>query len=216
MGSVGLQAILDVERIRADFPILHQTVNGKPLVFLDSAASSQKPIPVIEAMNAYYRTTHANVHRGVYRLSEQATALYEEARRKIAAFIGAASPKEIIFTRNATEAINLVAYAWARPFLREGDEILLTEMEHHSNLVPWFLVAQEKGLRIRYIPIDEEGHLRLDLLDALITERTRLVAVTMMSNVLGTINPLRPIIEKAHAVGAIVLVDGAQGCLTFR
>ncbi|WP_448592963.1 cysteine desulfurase [Thermoflexus hugenholtzii] len=211
MGSVGLQAILDVERIRADFPILHQTVNGKPLVFLDSAASSQKPIPVIEAMNAYYRTTHANVHRGVYRLSEQATALYEEARRKIAAFIGAASPKEIIFTRNATESINLVAYAWARPFLREGDEILLTEMEHHSNLVPWFLVAQEKGLRIRYIPIDEEGRLRLDLLDALLTERTRLVAVTMMSNVLGTINPLRPIIEKAHAVGAVVLVDGAQG-----
>lgn len=144
-------------------------------------------------------------------LSERATALYEEARRKIAAFIGAASPKEIIFTRNTTEAINLVAYAWARPSLREGDEILLTEMEHHSNLVPWFLVAQEKGLRIRYIPIDEEGHLRLDLLDTLITERTRLVAVTMMSNVLGTINPLRPIIEKAHAAGAIVLVDGAQG-----
>jgi cysteine desulfurase/selenocysteine lyase len=211
MGSVGLQAILDVERIRADFPILHQTVNGKSLVFLDSAASSQKPIPVIEAMNAYYRTTHANVHRGVYRLSEQATALYEEARRKIAAFIGAASPKEIIFTRNTTESINLVAYAWARPFLRAGDEILLTEMEHHSNLVPWFLLAQEKGLRIRYIPIDDEGRLRLDLLDTLITERTRLVAVTMMSNVLGTINPLRPVIEKAQAAGAVVLVDGAQG-----
>ncbi|MCS7251649.1 MAG: cysteine desulfurase [Anaerolineae bacterium] len=211
MKSAVLRTELNVERIRADFPVLHQTIHGKPLVFLDSAASSQKPIPVLEVMNEYYRTTHANVHRGVYQLSEQATALYEEARRKIAAFIGAASPKEIIFTRNATEAINLVAYAWARPFLQEGDEILLTEMEHHSNLVPWFLVAQEKGVRIRYIPITDEGHLRLDLLDALITERTRLVAVTMMSNVLGTINPLQPIIQKAHAAGAIVLIDGAQG-----
>lgn len=211
MKSVALRTELDVERIRADFPVLHQIVHGKPLVFLDSAASSQKPISVLEAMNEYYRTTHANVHRGVYQLSERATALYEEARRKIASFIGAASPKEIIFTRNTTEAINLVAYAWARPSLREGDEILLTEMEHHSNLVPWFLVAREKGLRIRYIPIDEEGRLRLDLLDTLITERTRLVAVTMMSNVLGTINPLKPIIEKARAAGAIVLIDGAQG-----
>ncbi len=202
---------LDVEAIRADFPILSRQVRGQPLVYLDSAATSQKPLPVLEAMETFYRRSNANIHRGIHLLSEEATEAYEEAHRKVAEFIGAESWREVIFTRNTTESINLVAYTWGRTHIEPGDEILLTEMEHHSNLVPWQLLAQEKGARLRFIPVDEAGRLDLSRLDELITPRTRLVACTMMSNVLGTIPPLRRIADAAHAVGAIVLVDGAQG-----
>lgn len=202
--------MLDMERIRADFPALSRTVHGHPLVFLDSAASSQKPLPVLEAMERVYRECYANVHRGIYAFSEEATLAYENARDRVASFINAPVREEIIFTRNTTEAINLVAYAWGRANIRPGDRILLTEMEHHSNLVPWQLLAQEKGARLIYLPITDEGLLRMDLLDSLLDERVKLVAVTMMSNVLGTVNPVREIIQKAHAAGAVVLVDAAQ------
>jgi len=201
---------LDVKAIRADFPIFDRQVHDKPLIFLDSAASSQKPLQVIEAMNSYYRCCNANVHRGVYTLSEQATDMYEGARKKVARFIGARSWREVIFTRNATESINLVAYSWARANLRPGDEIVNTEMEHHANIVPWQQVAKETGAILRHIPVSEEGLLQLDSLDTLLNERTRLVAFTHMSNVLGTIIPVKQIVEKAHAVGALCLVDAAQ------
>jgi cysteine desulfurase/selenocysteine lyase len=202
---------LDVQRVRADFPILEREINGRQLVFLDSAASSEKPNQVIEAVADYYRTTHANVHRGIYRLSEEATDAYENARGRVARFINADSPKEIIFTRNATESINLVAQAWGRANLRPGDEILLTEMEHHANLVPWQMIAQEKDVRLRFIPITEDGRLDLGGLDDLLTARTRIVAFTQASNVLGTLTPVRRIVDAAHAAGALALVDGAQG-----
>ncbi len=203
--------MLDVERIRTDFPILSRQVHGKPLVFLDSAASSQKPLPVLEAMERAYRTCYANVHRGVYTLSEEATCSYEEARDKVASFINARAREEIIFTRNTTESINLVAYTWGRTHIGPGDRILLTEMEHHSNIVPWQLLAQEKGAELVYLPITDEGFLDLDRLDDLLDERVKLVAFTMMSNVLGTIIPVKEIVERAHRVGAVTLVDGAQG-----
>lgn len=202
--------MLDIERVRADFPALSQTVHGHPLVFLDSAASSQKPKPVLEAMERIYRECYANVHRGVYAFSEEATQAYENARDRVASFINAPVREEIIFTRNTTEAINLVAYAWGRTNIRSGDRILLTEMEHHSNIVPWQRLAQEKDAALVYLPITDDGLLRMDLLDSLLDERVKLVAVTMVSNVLGTINPVKEIIRKAHAVGAVVLVDGAQ------
>jgi cysteine desulfurase/selenocysteine lyase len=201
----------DVLAVRADFPILNRVINGKRLVFLDSAASSQKPLQVIDTIGYYYRTSHANVHRGIYELSEEATDAYEHARARTARFINAASWKEVIFTRNATESINLVAYSWGRVNLSAGDEILLTEMEHHANLVPWQLVAQEKDAKLRFIPITDDGQLDLSDIDSLLTQRTRLVAFTQASNVLGTLNPVRQITDKAHAVGAIALVDGAQG-----
>ncbi|HLF29342.1 MAG TPA: cysteine desulfurase [Anaerolineae bacterium] len=201
----------DVRAVRADFPILNQTVHGKTVAFLDSAASSQKPSAVIEAMSAYYRTTHANVHRGVYTFSERATELYEGARKKVARFIGAKSSREIIFTRNTTESINLVTQAWGRANLKPGDEILLTELEHHSNLVPWQLIAKETGARLRYIPVDEHGVLQLDALDTLLTERTKIAAFTQMSNMLGTITPATEIVRRVKAAGALTLIDGAQG-----
>ncbi len=201
---------LDVWAVRRDFPVLDQQVNGHPLVYLDNAATSQKPLCVIEALDEYYRRYNANVHRGIHKLSEEATAAYEEARQKVARFLNAHSPKEIIFTRNTTEAINLVAYSWGRANIREGDEIVLTEMEHHSNLVPWQLLAQEKGARLRFIPVTDEGLLDLDALDELLTERTKLVSVVHMSNVLGTINPVTEITRRAHEIGALVLLDGAQ------
>jgi cysteine desulfurase/selenocysteine lyase len=166
---------------------------------------------VIESLSSYYRTTHANVHRGIYRLSEEATAAYEKARDRIAHFINARSSQEVIFTRNATESINLVAQSWGRANLHPGDEILLTEMEHHANLVPWQLIAQEKEARLRFIPLTNEGQLDLSMLDELLTERTRLVAFTQASNVLGTLTPVRQIIDAAHGIGAVTLVDGAQG-----
>ncbi len=201
----------DVQAVRADFPILERNINGKKLVFLDSAASSQKPLQVIEAISNYYRTSHANVHRGIYRLSEEATDAYENARGRVARFINANSKNEIIFTRNTTESINLVAFSWARANVNAGDEILLTEMEHHANLVPWQLVAQEKDARLRFIPITDDGLLDLTEMDNLLTERTKLVAFTQASNVLGTLTPVREIVDLAHSVGAVTVVDGAQG-----
>ena len=202
---------LDVAKIRQDFPILERRVHDKPLIFLDSAASSQKPLAVIEAMDHYYRTTHANVHRGVYTLSEEATDQYEGARKKIARFINAKASREIIFTRNTTESINLVAFAWGRANLRPGDEILLTESEHHSNIVPWQMIAREVGAQVRYIPVDARGYLDTSTLDTLLTKQTRIVGIASMSNVLGTILPVTEIIAQAREVGALVLVDGAQG-----
>ncbi|HEY0734278.1 MAG TPA: cysteine desulfurase [Herpetosiphonaceae bacterium] len=206
---------LALDRIRADFPILHQQVNGHPLAYLDSAASSQKPALVIDALDDYYRRYNANVHRGVYQLSEQATEAMEQSRHKIARFINARSRREIIFTRNTTESINLVANAWGRANLKPGDRILLSEMEHHSNLVPWQIIAQATGAELDFIPVDGDGRLALDNLDTLLTEQTRLVAVTHMSNVLGTINPIAAITQAAKAVGALVLVDGAQSVPHF-
>jgi cysteine desulfurase/selenocysteine lyase len=200
---------LDVEHVRADFPILAREVNGRPLVYLDSGATSQKPEAVLAAMDVYYRRHNAAVHRGVHTLGEEATNLYEEARKTLARFVGA-PPRSTVFTKNATEAINLVAYAWGLRNLREGDEILVTEMEHHANLVPWHLVARYTGARVRAIPFGDDFRLDLSTLDQLLTGRTRMVAVSAMSNVLGTINPVAEIAARAHAAGALVLADGAQ------
>lgn len=202
---------LPTDRLRLDFPILSRKIHGKPLVYLDNAATTQKPMSVIMAMTAYYERTNANVHRGVHTLSQEATSLMEQSRDKVAAFIGAPDPATVIFTRNATESINLVAYAWARKNLKPGDEILLTEMEHHSNLIPWQMAAQATGAVLRFIPVTGwDGYLDLSRIDDLLTSRTKLLAVTHMSNVLGTINPVSDLARRARAVGAKVLVDGAQ------
>ncbi len=198
------------ESVREDFPLLKQQMHGKRLVYLDSAATSQKPRVVLEALREYYEEYNANVHRGIYFIAEKATQRYEEARARVARFINAPRPEEIVFTRGTTESINLVSYAWGRANIHKGDEILLTEMEHHSNLVPWQLLAAEKEARLRYLPFDGQGRLAMEELDGLLTERTKLVAVTHQSNVLGTINPVKEIARRAHAVGALVLVDGAQ------
>ena len=202
----------DVEAIRADFPILHQEHSpGKPLVYLDNAASSQRPVSVIESIDDYYRRYHANVHRGIHKLSEEATVAYEGARKKIRGFINAASKREVIFTRGTTESINLVAQTWGRANLKPGDVLLSTQMEHHSNIVPWQLLAAEKGFQVLYIPITEEGLLDLDAYERLLRDHpVRLVAVTHASNVLGTLNPVEMIIRQAHDAGALVLVDAAQ------
>lgn len=211
MKSLVSSGVLDITRIRADFPILSRKIHGdKALVYLDSTATSQKPQVVINAMHEYYQQTNANIHRGIHVLAEEATALYEEARVKVAKFINAASSREIIFTRNTTEAINLVAWSWGRTYLKPGDLILLTEMEHHSNLVPWQILAQEKELRLEYVPISEDGLLNLFEFQRLLEHRPKLVAFTQMSNVLGTITPAREMTKSAHDVGAIVLIDGAQ------
>jgi cysteine desulfurase/selenocysteine lyase len=196
--------------IRADFPILSRIVHGKPLVYLDSTASSQKPQAVIEAMNVYYRTYHANVHRGVYQISEEATAAMEKARVKMARFLHARQSKQVIFTRNTTESINLVAYTWGNANIHSGDLIVLTEMEHHSNLVPWQLLAKRTGARLEFVPVTDDGLLRLDVYEQLLQQQPKLVAFTHMSNVLGTINPAEAMIAQAHAAGAIVLLDAAQ------
>ena len=201
---------LDVARIRADFPILQRTVGDEPLVYLDSAATSQKPRQVIDAESEFYANHNANAHRGLYMLAEEATELYEGARAKLARFVGAPDPATIVFTRGTTESTNLVAYAWARRFLKEGDEILLTDMEHHSNIVPWQLAARDTGAVLRYIPLTDDGLLDLSDLGSLLTQRTKLLAVTGMSNSLGTLPPVKQLAEAAHAVGALVLVDGAQ------
>jgi len=199
-----------IEEIRADFPILERRINGKPLVYVDNAATSQKPAGVLEAMDSYYRRSNANVHRGVYEISIEATELYEGARGRVAGLIGAL-PEETIFTRNATEAINLVRYSWGRENVSAGDTVLITEMEHHSNIVPWQLLCREQGARIDYLLIDDEGRLDLDELDAkLASGNVKLVAVAHVSNVLGTINPVTEITRRAHAAGATVLIDGAQ------
>ncbi|HEU5299651.1 MAG TPA: aminotransferase class V-fold PLP-dependent enzyme, partial [bacterium] len=197
-------------RLRDDFPILATRPDGGRLVYLDSAATSQKPRRVLDALLRYYEEYNANVHRGIYKIAEEATAAYEGARAKVAAFIGAPRPEEIVFTRGTTEAINLVAYTWGRQTIGAGDEILLTEMEHHSNIVPWQMLAAERDARLRFVPFDDQGMLALEEFDRLLSERTKLVAVTHQSNVLGTINPVRELAAKAHAAGARVLVDGAQ------
>jgi len=199
-----------VEEIRRDFPILARQVHGKPLVYLDSTASSQKPQSVIDAMTYYYQTYHANVHRGVYEISEEATAAMEKARVKVARFINARHSKQIIFTRNTSESINLVAYTWGSANIKAGDLIVLTEMEHHSNLVPWQLLAQRTGARLEFIPVSDDGLLQLDVYAQLLQQAPKLVAFTHMSNVLGTINPAQEMIAQAHAAGAIVLLDAAQ------
>ena len=204
------QAPLDPVALRADFPILDQEVFGHRLVYLDSAATSQKPRSVIEAVDSYYRHDNANVHRGIYQLSERATAAYEGAREKVARLIGAPDPQTIVWTRNATEAINLVAYSWGRRNIGRGDVIVLTEMEHHANLVPWQILAQEKDADLEFIPITDDGILRQDVFDVLLRLKPRLVAFTHVSNTLGTINPVEEMTRKAHEAGALVLVDGAQ------
>ena len=201
---------LDPVALRADFPILDQEIHGHRLVYLDSAATSQKPLPVIEAMDAYYRGYNANVHRGIYTIGEKATAAYEAVRTTVARFIGAPDRHEIVFTRNATEAINLVAYSWGRRNIGRGDVIVLTEMEHHANLVPWQLLAQEKDADLEFIPITDDGILRQDVYDVLLRLKPKLVAFTHVSNTLGTINPVKEMTRLAHEAGALVLVDGAQ------
>ncbi len=200
---------LDPALIKKDFPILDQLVHGKRLVYLDSASSSQKPTAVIEAMSHYYETTHANVHRGVYTIAEEATRLFEAGRASVAKFIGASRTSEVVFTKNVTEAINLVAYSWGRANLNAGDVVVLTEMEHHSNLVPWLALKAERGIELRYLPVTDDGQLDLSNLDEIL-DGAKLVGVTAVSNVLGTINPIRLIADAAHAAGALVLVDGAQ------
>lgn len=197
-------------RVRADFPLLGRLMNGKRLVYLDSAATSQKPRVVLDALLAYYQEYNANVHRGIYDIAEEATARYEASRAKLAEFLGASRPDELVFTRGTTEAINLVAATWGRANVGAGDEIVLSVMEHHSNIVPWQLLAAERGARLRYIPVTDEGRLDLEAYERLLTPRTRLVSVTHQSNVLGTINPVRMIAERAHAAGALILVDAAQ------
>jgi cysteine desulfurase/selenocysteine lyase len=202
---------LNIQNIRSDFPILQrETAHGARLVYLDSTATSQKPLAVIEAMNAYYRHSNANIHRGVHTLAEEATALYEQAREKIARFINAPSARQIIYTRNTTEAINLVAYTWARANLKAGDLVLLTEMEHHSNLVPWQMLQAERAIELDFIPVTETGLLDLEAYRSLLARTPKLVAFTHMSNVLGTINPAAEIIRLAHEAGAVTLVDAAQ------
>jgi cysteine desulfurase/selenocysteine lyase len=199
---------LDVATIKKDFPILDQQVHGRRLVYLDSASSSQKPTTVIDAMSAYYETTHANVHRGVYAIAEEATRLFEGGRAALARFIGAPTA-EVVFTKNVTEAINLVAYSWGRANLGSGDVVVLTEMEHHANLVPWLALKAERGIELRYLPLTDDGHLDLSDLDAILNG-AKLLGVSAMSNVLGTINPIRQLADAAHAAGALILVDGAQ------
>ena len=206
----GVRAPFDVERIRADFPILRRQVRGRALTYLDNAATTQKPQQVLDALTGYYTTCNANVHRGVHFLSEIATEAHDVARGKVRAFLNAASTREIVFTRNSTEGINLVAHAFGRWRVNAGDEILITAMEHHSNIVPWQLLCAERGAHLRVAPIDDAGALILDELEALLTPRTKLLSVTHMSNALGTVNPIATIVRMAHARGVPVLVDGSQ------
>ena len=200
----------DVSAVREDFPILKETIYGKPLTFLDSAASAQKPQAVIDTVANFYSHSYANIHRGIYKLSQEATEAYEQVRNKVAKFINAASREECLFVRNATEGINLVAQSYGRTFLSEGDEIILTELEHHSNIVPWQLLREEKGIIIKVAPISDEGEVDLKAYRALLTEKTKLVALAHISNVLGTILPVKEMIALAHQAGAKVLVDGCQ------
>ncbi|MBQ2141749.1 MAG: cysteine desulfurase [Alistipes sp.] len=201
----------DISKIRADFPILSRTVNNRPLVYFDSGATAQKPLAVIERVDELMRHYNANIHRGVHHLSGRMTDMYEEARERVRKFIGAEHREEVVFTSGATASINLVAYAWSERFLKAGDNIVVSEMEHHSNIVPWQLAAMRHGAELRMLPFNESGELCMEQLDSLIDERTRLVAVTEASNTLGTCPDLDPIIAKAHAVGAVVMVDGCQG-----
>ena len=203
-------AEVDWKAIREDFPILHEKAHGQPLIYFDNAATSQKPKTVLDALRRYYEHNNANVHRGLHELSSRATEAYEGSRRRVAHYLGAASPDEIVFTRGTTESINLVAQAWGGKFLREGDVILLTEMEHHSNLVPWQLLAERTGVRLRFVPVHDDGTLALEQLSSLLTRDVKLFAFTHVSNSLGTINPVAHLCEKARAIGALTLVDAAQ------
>jgi len=204
-------AVLDVDSIRADFPIMSREIRpGVPLIYLDSAATTQKPRQMIEAVTSFYQSQNANIHRGIHRLAEEATEAFEAARQRVADFIGAPSPRQVIFTRNATEAINLVAHSWGRANTKRGDLILLTEMEHHSNLVPWQMLAAERELRLAFIPVTEDGLLDLEAYKDLLEDCPQLVAFTHMSNMLGTINPVTKMTQMAHQAGAVVLVDAAQ------
>nr|MBR2110695.1 SufS family cysteine desulfurase [Alistipes sp.] len=203
--------MFDIKKIRADFPILQRTVNNRPLVYFDSGATAQKPLSVINLTDRLMRDHNANIHRGVHHLSGKMTEMYEEARERVRRFIGAECREEVIFTSGATASINLVAYAWSERFLREGDNIVVSEMEHHSNIVPWQLAAERKGAELRVLPFDDRGELRYDMLASLIDSRTKLVAVTEASNTLATCPNLEPIVAAAHAVGAVVMVDGCQG-----
>jgi cysteine desulfurase/selenocysteine lyase len=200
----------DVEKVRADFPVLKQTVHGKPLVYLDSAATAQKPQAVIDAIRKFYEVDCANIHRGVHELSQRSTAAYEETRAKTRRFLNSRSKSELIFTRGATEGVNLVATAWGRKNVKEGDEIVISALEHHSNIVPWQMLCEEKGARLRVIPMNERGELLLEEYQKLLNPRTKMVAVAHVSNALGTINPVREMIEMAHRNGSLTLIDGAQ------
>jgi cysteine desulfurase/selenocysteine lyase len=200
----------DVQRVRADFPILRQQVHGRPLVYLDNANTTQKPQAVIDALNAYYVRDNANIHRATHLLSERATRAYERSRVLLQRFINAADAREVILTKGCTESINLVAQAWGRTFLKPGDEVLVSWMEHHSNIVPWQIVCEQTGARLRVVPIDDRGDLRMDEFDRLLSDRTKLVSMIHVSNALGTVNPVAEIARRAHDAGALVLVDGAQ------
>lgn len=202
--------MFDVARVRADFPILDQEINGRPLVYFDNAATTQKPLPVINAILNYYRADNANIHRGIHTLAERATADFEASRKAIAGFLGAASPDEIIFTSGTTMGINLVAQTYGRKFIQAGDEIVISGLEHHSNIVPWQMLCEEKGIALKVIPVLDTGELDLEAYEKLLSEKTKLVSVNHVSNSLGTINPVADLIRKAHEVGAVVLIDGAQ------
>ncbi len=201
---------LDIEQIRKDFPVLNQQINGRPLVYLDNAATNQKPQSVIDALSQYYEGYNANIHRGIHQLAEQATAAFEASRRAVQSFLNAKHWEEIIFTYGTTDGINLVAQSYGRKFLKEGDEIIISTMEHHSNIVPWQMLCEERGCVLRVIPVDDNGELIIDEYEKLLSERTKLVSVVHVSNSLGTINPVKTIIDMAHGVGAVVLIDGAQ------
>ncbi|WP_020605260.1 cysteine desulfurase [Spirosoma spitsbergense] len=202
--------VLDIQQIRRDFPILHQEINGRPLVYFDNAATTQKPQSVIDALTRYYEGYNANIHRGIHHLAEQATAAFEDSRRAVQTFLNARHWQEIIFTYGTTDGINLVADSYGRRFLKAGDEIIISTMEHHSNIVPWQMLCEERGCVLRVIPVDENGELILEEYEKLLSEKTKLVSVVHVSNSLGTINPVKTIIDKAHEVGAVVLIDGAQ------
>ena len=211
-----LRAGLDVARVRADFPILARTVHGKPLVYLDNAATTQKPQAVLDAIAGYFTSINANVHRGVHELSERATAAYEAGRERVRAYFNAESTREIVFTRNATEGINLVAHSFVKPKLREGDEILVSAMEHHSNIVPWQIVCEGTGARLRVVPITDAGELRLDEFERLLGPRTRIAAITAMSNALGTITPARELVRIARQKNVAILLDASQAAYHMR
>lgn len=209
-GSHTLSADAKLASLRSLFPVLERQVHDKPLVYLDNAATTQKPLAVIDCLDNYYRRYNSNIHRGVHTLSEEATAAYESARERIARFINAPSDKQVIYTRNATEAINVVAHSWGRANLGPGDEVLITEMEHHSNIVPWQILQEQLGFTLRYVPITDGGELELSRLENLLTERTKLFAFVHVSNVLGTVNPAADLVRAAHAVGALALIDASQ------
>ena len=209
-------ATFDPVMIRREFPILEQAVNGRPLVYLDNAATSQKPKVVLDALRAYYEDDNSNVHRGIHELSRRATVAYEESRAKVASWVGANEPSEIVWTRGTTEAINLVSSAWGLDNVGEGDEILISVLEHHSNIIPWQLLARRTGAVIKYIELDEQGRWILDELPHLLTDRTKIVAISHVSNALGTVNPVKRVAAAAHEVGALVLVDGAQGAVHMK